>query len=1809
MNFLSVLYAKAGITVDGVTTLNNTATGQTPATNDNSTKLATTGYVKNQNYYPYPTGTTSQYVRGDGSLATFTQTGGGGSSVSYYLNGSVSQGTIGGNTYYEMSKTAIIGTGVDFSINANGYVAQFVTDAGDPALLSIPGGNWNFEMFFSASSGGGTPSFYVELYKYDGTTLTLIASGSTNPESITNGTVTDLYLTSLAVPTTTLTLTDRLAIRVYVLHSGRTITLHTQDSHLCQVITSFTTGLTALNGLTAQVQNFAVGAGGSDFNISSVVDTHTFNLPTASATKRGALSSIDWSAFDAKVDFGDLSATAPLNYNGSGLFTIAQSSASTNGYLSSTDWTTFNSKVGGSGTIGYLPKFTGTGTLGNSALVEAASYIQSSKRIEADDAGYSLVAFSSAGNRQVNIGVYGGEPTIQGTLLNGTARQLALNPQGGNVGIAISNPTYPLDVNGDIFGRGNIRIGGSNIFYFETFNGGWYMQDTTWIRSYASKSLWMDSGKLGADGGLTIGYGGASPSTGGAIIAGNVGIGTTSPSRLLNISGSGTDGTQLQINGTGDSAGIKFIPQTGDNWEIQANTSSQFFIYNRTDSAYRFLIDTAGNVGIGTTTPNHLLTLNNTASGGTYFGLYQSYVDGNDWRNWVIGTNDQAFGDFVIKQSNATGGNPNSAGTIRLYIAKSGAASFSSSVTAQGANIGINALGTDRMFQISGNTFTTGATQFAAVINPTMGAVTDLFGIYAGLSCTSATNYYALYLEIATGTITNRWGIYQVGGSDKNYFAGNVLIGTTTDAGGYKLNVNGTANFSSSVTISTANNINPADNVNTVVVGNVGDTGWRAKGIGGSAAANHNWTIAHNALKLYFGISNGVAPDLASWLVVSPSGAVEFNSLAGSGSRMVVADASGALSTQAIPAGSITGSGTTNYITKWTGSTALGNSVIYDNGTYVGIGTTSPSALFEVVTSAFPVAKIVRTSTLTNQVKSSFASKHLTTADMVDGFGSDFSFMIQDSSGVENEIANFGAMRDGADNSGALGFWTRVAGTKYERLHIASTGEATFSSSVTAAGNYLIANASATKKGYTFSSPASNWGAQTSGIYFNPIDAVDATPTFTINLWNGTSGTAGYGTFTDVLSINGAGGHATFSSSVTAGALGIGSTANATNPVTGSIVSAGGLGLGGDIFLHQAAASGQNYSYIKTVTTTANTNTLVLGTTYGYNTNVDAVSFYNGTATFAGNLTGTTSLFSNSVATTSHGTSGKWIASQTANGNFIPYSFESDYGNHSWGIIARFRINQAGFDRPSIQFSNASTDNRWNVGYCFNDDQFRITQNMGYRNDNTTTDSWGTERFRIDTFGTLYANGNVILDAGNVGSYAVKLYGTISGNIDSDYGESFVTFDPVPSGTPPLASPNIRTINVGNNYNRRTQLAFDYASDTAFFRRRSDSTWYAWREFIHSGNIGSQSVSFATTAGALTSMNVSQFTNDSGYITSSGSISGNAATATNISNNGTVTLATATESNSIYITQPSYSTDQPVKLLNFAWYSEVWQMGNIRSGGATTAGFGIYLNGSEKFRFNRDGVAIFGSSATFGSTITATNGIFNNAAGGSIVLKYGGTDDWVVGENAGAATRDFNIYNFNRTSIELSISRATGTATFAGRVNSTAWTTTGRNYSNEWIEFPNNSGLYSPINGAHFLPNPNSYGSWKVQGTRNGWAGLEFGALSNGSICLMVYPSSNQTGFYNTTYGWQFLWDAGTLRLSKNTYGGGALYTVLDEGNYTSYLDGTYLALSGGTITGDLTVNNKVYVGTHGCYFQEVLVSGVYELQVVDSAGNITVLS
>ena len=89
------------------------------------------------------------------------------------------------------------------------------------------------------------------------------------------------------------------------------------------------TGITSLNGLTALTQTFAVGTSGTDFGISSATSTHTFNLPTASATNRGALSSTDWTTFNNKQTAGNyitaLTGEASASGPGSSAITLTNS--------------------------------------------------------------------------------------------------------------------------------------------------------------------------------------------------------------------------------------------------------------------------------------------------------------------------------------------------------------------------------------------------------------------------------------------------------------------------------------------------------------------------------------------------------------------------------------------------------------------------------------------------------------------------------------------------------------------------------------------------------------------------------------------------------------------------------------------------------------------------------------------------------------------------------------------------------------------------------------------------------------------------------------------------------------------------------------------------------------------------------------------------------------------------------------------------------------------------------------------------------------------------------------------------------------------------------------------------------------------------------------------------------------------------------------------------------------------------------------------------------------------------------------------
>jgi hypothetical protein len=140
--------------------------------------------------------------------------------------------------------------------------------------------------------------------------------------------------------------------------AGPSITITPLGNTLTISSTALPTALISLNGSTFANQTLVTGTAGTDF---AIVDTapgiHTFNLPTASATVRGALSSADWSTFNSKqpaLTFGSISSpTIGVTItNGSNstvgpnvTLSIATASASATGLLTSTDWTTFNTSA------------------------------------------------------------------------------------------------------------------------------------------------------------------------------------------------------------------------------------------------------------------------------------------------------------------------------------------------------------------------------------------------------------------------------------------------------------------------------------------------------------------------------------------------------------------------------------------------------------------------------------------------------------------------------------------------------------------------------------------------------------------------------------------------------------------------------------------------------------------------------------------------------------------------------------------------------------------------------------------------------------------------------------------------------------------------------------------------------------------------------------------------------------------------------------------------------------------------------------------------------------------------------------------------------------------------------------------------------------------------------------------------------------------------------------------------------------------------------------------------------------------------
>jgi hypothetical protein len=111
------------------------------------------------------------------------------------------------------------------------------------------------------------------------------------------------------------------------------------------------------NGTVTSVAALTLGTTGTDLSSTVATGTTTpvitLQVPTASATNRGALSAADWTTFNNKGSgtVTSVTGTAPVASSGGLTPVISMPAATTSvsGYLTSTDWNTFNGK--GSGTV------------------------------------------------------------------------------------------------------------------------------------------------------------------------------------------------------------------------------------------------------------------------------------------------------------------------------------------------------------------------------------------------------------------------------------------------------------------------------------------------------------------------------------------------------------------------------------------------------------------------------------------------------------------------------------------------------------------------------------------------------------------------------------------------------------------------------------------------------------------------------------------------------------------------------------------------------------------------------------------------------------------------------------------------------------------------------------------------------------------------------------------------------------------------------------------------------------------------------------------------------------------------------------------------------------------------------------------------------------------------------------------------------------------------------------------------------------------------------------------------------------------
>jgi hypothetical protein len=466
----------------------------------------------------------------------------------------------------------------------------------------------------------------------------------------------------------------------------------------------------------------------------------------------------------------------------------------------------------------------------------------------------------------------------------------------GNVGIGTSSPSEKLSVNGT-FSSNAIWTTSSAITLwgpYSTAYGG-LTWDTGQATVYATSGNKLYLASNGASPDMTIDTNG------------NVGIGTSSPAKKLVVAGASSE---LQLYSDSDISTIDS--------RALGNTSNKWLSIN----------PSGGNVGIGTDSPGNKLTVNGNTrivtptlgglfaydapSGGSFIWALTRYTDTN-----ANDLNVNALSGFGVR----TGVSGLTTSGHQFYITS-------------GGNVGIGTTSPTEVLDVRGivrvsrsGVNDSGVLAFGNYAN---GSGYYDNGIFRGElnSITSSGNtlhigsYEGLVFTTSAAALGSQAIRMYISGS-----TGNIGIGTTGPA--YKLDVNGNTRSNQYIFPFVA--FDPSAGARTTT-DPMSIKMWQNYFNGTGLGSDYGTVLeyysrdGHVDSQVYFDASGG------SWYRTA-----SYASSFGAWQKYMT---------------SLDISGTTNYVSKFTGANSLGNSQIFDNGTSVGIGTASPTSYPGYVTLA-----------------------------------------------------------------------------------------------------------------------------------------------------------------------------------------------------------------------------------------------------------------------------------------------------------------------------------------------------------------------------------------------------------------------------------------------------------------------------------------------------------------------------------------------------------------------------------------------------------------------------------------------------------------------------------------------------------------------------------------------------------------------------------------------------------------------------------------------------------------------------------------